>query len=142
MTTRDIQSFAKAVIAARLERGWSKEEAARHAGISSITWKRAEDALPVQDVKRRAIERTLSLESDEDNRHMLTEVSESAAEIAAADLNPDLAEFTDQELLAEVERRTLLLASRLQSLSGADLLHVTVDPDGQRTIVSHTRKDA
>jgi hypothetical protein len=141
MTTRDIDSFAKAVVAARLERGWSKEEAARHAGISSITWKRAEDALPVQDVKRRAIERTLSIETDEDNREMLNGVSASAAEIAADDLNPDLADFTDQELLTEIQGRVLLLASRLQTVSGAELLKVTVDMDGQRSIVSHTRKD-
>lgn len=36
---------------ARMRRGWSKEHAAREAGISSITWKRIEDGLPVQDVK-------------------------------------------------------------------------------------------
>lgn len=48
--------IAKAVEQARLDRGWGKEEAARHAHISSITWKRVEDANRVQGTKLRAIE--------------------------------------------------------------------------------------
>lgn len=51
--------IAAAVEAARLDRGWGKEEAARHAGISSITWKRVEDGLKVQTMKLRAIELAL-----------------------------------------------------------------------------------
>ena len=47
---------ATAVEQARLDKQWSKEEAARHAGISSITWKRVEDGLRVQVTKLRAIE--------------------------------------------------------------------------------------
>ncbi|ATN90848.1 hypothetical protein SEA_LYSIDIOUS_41 [Gordonia phage Lysidious] len=39
--------------------GLSKEAAAKDAGISSITWKRVEDAQPVRDVKLRSIELTL-----------------------------------------------------------------------------------
>lgn len=46
----------KAVEAARLDKGWGKEEAGRHAGISSITWKRIEDGQRVQNTKLRAVE--------------------------------------------------------------------------------------
>lgn len=53
------QLIGEAVTAARVERGWGKEEAARHAGISSITWKRVEDGLRVQDIKLRSIELAL-----------------------------------------------------------------------------------
>lgn len=37
------------VASARTKRGWSKERAAREAGVSSITWKRVEDGQIVQD---------------------------------------------------------------------------------------------
>lgn len=47
--TRDVNQLAILVRQRRLERGWGKEEAARRAGISSITWKRIEDAERVQD---------------------------------------------------------------------------------------------
>lgn len=48
--------IAEAVTAARVERQWGKEEAARHAAISSITWKRVEDGQKVQSTKLRAVE--------------------------------------------------------------------------------------
>lgn len=48
--------LAAAVERARLDLGWGKEEAARHAHISSITWKRVEDGQRVQATKLRAIE--------------------------------------------------------------------------------------
>lgn len=48
--------IASEVERARLDRGWGKEEAGRHAKISSITWKRVEDGLKVQTTKLRAIE--------------------------------------------------------------------------------------
>ncbi|PVA72310.1 XRE family transcriptional regulator [Mycobacteroides abscessus] len=51
--------IAAQVTAARIERGWGKEEAARRAGISSITWKRVEDGLAVHETKLRAIEAAL-----------------------------------------------------------------------------------
>ena len=47
---------------ARLARGWSKEQAAREARISSITWKRVEDGLGVQDVKRAQVLDVLGLD--------------------------------------------------------------------------------
>lgn len=58
MAYTDMQrtTLGEAVTLARLDNGWGKEEAARQAGISSITWKRVEDGQSVQDVKLRAIE--------------------------------------------------------------------------------------
>lgn len=47
---------------ARIDRGWSKEFAAREARISSITWKRVEDGLNVHDTKRAAVLRVLELD--------------------------------------------------------------------------------
>jgi hypothetical protein len=46
-----LTALAAKVSAARLARGWSKEQAAREASISAITWKRVEDGLAVQDAK-------------------------------------------------------------------------------------------
>lgn len=51
--------LAEAVKAARLAKGWGKEEAARRAGISSITWDRVERGLPVRDEKEAAVGRAL-----------------------------------------------------------------------------------
>jgi hypothetical protein len=55
-TDEQRKRVAAAVEKARLDRGWAKEEAARHARISSITWKRVEDGLRVQTTKLRAVE--------------------------------------------------------------------------------------
>ena len=52
MNAEQLERLARRVERARLGQGWSKEKAAREAGISSITWKRVEDGLGVQDVKR------------------------------------------------------------------------------------------
>lgn len=49
MLYRMSKDNAEAIRRGRLSRGWSKEEAARIAGISSITWKRIEDGLSVQE---------------------------------------------------------------------------------------------
>lgn len=58
-TADERSKIAAQVTAARVERGWGKEEAARRAGISSITWKRVEDGLAVHETKLRAIEAAL-----------------------------------------------------------------------------------
>lgn len=55
-------ALAEAVYQARLAKGWSKEQAARVAGVSSITWKRVEDDLPVQEHKLRAVSEALGWE--------------------------------------------------------------------------------
>lgn len=58
-TAEERGNIAVQVTAARVERGWGKEEAARRAGISSITWKRVEDGRAVHETKLRAIEAAL-----------------------------------------------------------------------------------
>jgi len=134
-----IEELAAAVRERRLARGWSVEEAARRAGINRVTYKRIESGLPVQDVKRRAVEEALGIDDaprPEVNRSDAGDV----ARLAAAELNPDLAEFTDQELLDEIAARFMLIAGRLRENSGPDLLAVTIGKDGARHIVTHTTK--
>lgn len=58
-TDDERQRIGRAVEARRVDLGWGKEEAARRAKISSITWKKVEDGLPVQATKLRRIESTL-----------------------------------------------------------------------------------
>lgn len=58
----DWKHLGREIEARRVQLEWSKEEAARKAGISSITWKRAEDGLGVQDVKLAAILRVLEIQ--------------------------------------------------------------------------------
>lgn len=67
-TERERQAIARAVTAARTQLGLSKESAAREGGISSITWKRVEDGLNVQDTKLRAIEKALGWEEGQIDR--------------------------------------------------------------------------
>jgi transcriptional regulator with XRE-family HTH domain len=62
MPTEHLQELGRRVVRARLARGWSKEQAAREARISSITWKRVEDGLGVQDVKRAQVLEVLGLD--------------------------------------------------------------------------------
>lgn len=50
-TKVDWKHVGRFVERGRLEKGWSKEQAAREADISSITWKRIEDGERVQDAK-------------------------------------------------------------------------------------------
>lgn len=59
LTPQELAVIGHAVAAARVQRTWGKEEAARAAEISSITWKRVEDGHRVQDIKLRAVERAL-----------------------------------------------------------------------------------
>lgn len=86
---------------ARLNRGWSKEQAARKAGISSITWKRIEDGLGVQDAKRFAALRAVGISEDAEydaiaerlrQRHSgisEEDVERLAQQIAAARIDPE-----------------------------------------------------
>jgi transcriptional regulator with XRE-family HTH domain len=62
MGTEHLEELGRRVVRARLARGWSKEQAAREARISSITWKRVEDGLGVQDVKRAQVLDILGLD--------------------------------------------------------------------------------
>lgn len=49
------QRIAALVQSGRLSQHWTKEEAARRAGVSSITWKRVEDGLTVRPDKLAAV---------------------------------------------------------------------------------------
>src|SRR5665647_1587904 len=49
MNAKDRTVIGVAVYRARVAKGWGKEKAANTAGVSSITWKRVEDGLAVQD---------------------------------------------------------------------------------------------
>lgn len=62
MSDQDLQELATQAKAARLAKKWSKERAAREADVSSITYKRLEDGLAVQDAKRAAIISALDLD--------------------------------------------------------------------------------
>ena len=62
MNTEQLKRLGQRVERARLSHGWSKEQAAREARISSITWKRVEDGLGVQDVKRAQVLDVLGLD--------------------------------------------------------------------------------
>ncbi len=87
-TPEQRELIAAAVESARLDRGWSKEEAARHANISSITWKRVEDGLRVQVLKLRTIELALgwgggSMDRIARGRAVVVEDSDTIEEIRA-----------------------------------------------------------
>src|SRR6476620_4946620 len=62
MNPEQLERLGRRVERARLARGWSKEQASREARISSITWKRVEDGLGVQDVKRAQVLDVLGLD--------------------------------------------------------------------------------
>lgn len=62
MNDVDLEQLATRAKAARLSKQWSKERAAREADVSSITYKRVEDGLPVQDAKRAAVISALGIE--------------------------------------------------------------------------------
>ena len=62
MNSEQLERLGAKVARARLTRGWSKEQAAREARISSITWKRVEDGLGVQDVKRAKVLEVLGMD--------------------------------------------------------------------------------
>ncbi|RIR35618.1 hypothetical protein D2E36_01665 [Mycobacteroides abscessus] len=55
-TPNELERLGHEVAAERMERRWGKEAAARRAAISSITWKRVEDGLPVRETSYRSIE--------------------------------------------------------------------------------------
>lgn len=49
---------------ARVAKGWGKEEAARQAGMSSITWKKVEDGKSVHDTSLAQVLQAVGLGSD------------------------------------------------------------------------------
>ena len=58
-----LRQLGARVQAARVDKRWSVETAARRAEISRTTWKRVEDGDGVQDVKRAAVLDVLGLDS-------------------------------------------------------------------------------
>lgn len=85
------KTLADAVRTARLTLGWGKEEAARQAGVSSATWKRVEDGLPVQDHKLTAMARALGWTEGHAFRLKGGIATDEVAEVEEDDLDAVLA---------------------------------------------------
>lgn len=61
----DLLRLGNRVMRERMARKWSKEAAARHAGINSVTWDRVERGVPrIQDTTYAAIAKALRWRSD------------------------------------------------------------------------------
>lgn len=152
----DLSGLAARVTAARTRLGWSKERAAREAGVSSITLKRVEDGLAVQDTKLAAILQALQLNDEPrvpglrggavTSERMRAAVDNEAArmfaeaEIAAA----RLMEEGDPEGAAQVLSEAAQIASELRSLAERALTRVFGgtrpdfifrDPDGTEVVI-------
>jgi ribosome-binding protein aMBF1 (putative translation factor) len=91
------EALAERVRLARQERGWSKEHAARKADISSITWKRIEDGLAVQDVKLAAALRVLEI-----NQRSVGAVVDAPSYVAGPGDVPSGPTVSDDEVVAEI----------------------------------------
>lgn len=111
------QEWAAQVKSARLERGLSKEAAARLADISTITYKRIEDGLPVRDTSLIQVLRTLGLHVDEVVDAPVVKISGEAEAINA--LRALLASVSDDQQAA-VLGRVVEHAVRFITLSRAD----------------------
>jgi transcriptional regulator with XRE-family HTH domain len=99
MGTEHLTELGRRVVRARLARGWSKEQAAKVAGISSITWKRVEDGLGVQDVKRARVLEVLELD---DRGEPVGGTSEDGGFVAAPGPRVE-AGVSDEEVLALID---------------------------------------
>lgn len=94
MDDKDLTYIAGRAKEARLAKGWSKEKAAREAQVSSITYKRVEDGLSVQDAKLAAVTLALGiakLASDEDL------VSTGGEDAMSEWLSREMSDLTDDE---------------------------------------------
>lgn len=111
-----LRALGEAIRDTRLALGMTREEASRTAGISRITWRRAEDGQGVQDVKIAAIERTLGWAQGTGRRVLAggsvgepaddadQYVERSMGERGAGDA-VDLTRVSNDALLAEMARR-------------------------------------
>lgn len=99
MNSEQLERLGKRVERARLTHGWSKEQAAREAGISSITWKRVEDGLGVQDVKRARVLEVLGL----DDRGEPVGVSSQDEGFVTAPGSRGRSGVSDEEVLALID---------------------------------------
>lgn len=103
-------SLGEKVRLARLDHGWSKEEAARQAGISSITWKRIEDGQGVQDAKRYAALKLLGL-----NELGEPTSGDPQAELIAEVMTADLSESTRAYILRSLREQQGTTPAKRQS---------------------------
>lgn len=137
LSDMDANELAARVAEARQARRWSVETAARAAGINRVTWKRIENGLSVQDVKRRAVEDALGINGNEPFDQV---EAVEAVEVVREQLNPALGRYTDHELTTEVQARMLLMASRLHAAGDPSLVFVT-DADGAQVVTSRPAGD-
>lgn len=116
----DLNRLAVRVKTARVRRGWSKEHAAREAKISSITWKRVEDGLPVQDAKLAAIGKALQLPlGGHQPNLLLVTPEEHRAMDQAAHAHPDGGSYTAETLRQIAERNILELQKQAEKEAAA-----------------------
>ena len=125
----DYAALARDVERERLARGWSKEHAARQAGISSITWKRVEDGLAVQEAKLAAILLTLGLR-DADEAEIATSAGVAApdyvlspgAALPATATNADIVDAMREmaEAIREMKDANLRVLEHLERGSAAE----------------------
>lgn len=106
-----LAELGRRVKTARLKRGWSKEQAAREAQISAITWKRVEDGLSVQDAKRQAVLNCLGLDDRGETWEQavgpyVAAPSDDAPEVNTADVLAAMREMTSaiREMSERIER--------------------------------------
>lgn len=111
--TKQRQAVADEVRRAREQRGWSKEHAARKADISSITWKRIEDGLAVQDVKLAAALRVLEI-----NQRPVGASGDAASYAAGPGDVPAGPTVSDDEVVAEIRAMRERLEVLERRLSG------------------------
>lgn len=91
------------VASARTRRGWGKEKAAREANVSSITWKKVEDGMPVQDASLAVVLAAVGFELAGDV--LVPKVQPSTVVPAAPeDLATRVARL--EQRVSELERRT------------------------------------
>ncbi|WP_370094535.1 helix-turn-helix domain-containing protein [Streptacidiphilus sp. MAP12-20] len=58
-TAEDLKRLGRLVTSRRAQLGISKDEAARRAGMSNVTWKRIQDGLPVRDTSYAKVDAVL-----------------------------------------------------------------------------------
>lgn len=119
----DLQRLGKVVHTERVARSWSKEAAARIAGISSVTWDRVERGLLAQDTKYAAIATAFGWKPDVIHRIL----TEDDPDFLGDDDEPDDESPLERQLrerlktLAEDEIELLLaLADKFANKGSAD----------------------
>lgn len=131
----DLTTLGREVERRRLAMGLSVDRAAAKAGINRVTWQRIEAGQRTHDAKRTAALKCLGMLTGQDEIVMSPDAARRAAELMGEDLNPDLAGFTDADLLGELEGRMLHYAAKLDSF-GVPSLTWAVDVNGMRTVRS------